>query len=358
MEIAEGGRPPGSREQDYDSVRSYQQAMDRVRSLATDPTFECSVSRINDLHWLATNFLPGGEPGRLRNRAASVTGWDGRVVYEAPPADQVVGLMEELVDRLKNPPRNEDPIVTAAMAHLDLISIHPYQNGNGPISRIVQSLVLAREAMLPPELGSIDVYIGSHTQGYYESLRSVHGRSFEPSRDPSPWVDFCLEAHRQEAVRLKDRLRVGSAQAILSEQLTSRHRFPERFAIPLESSLAGLEVRNESYRKDASVAVATAKQDLGRLVTAGWLTPRGGGRNAHYVASDRLTRLWDEVRDPLLQQQDLLQKRGSDGDLSRREQRELQVLRHSLEQRISDSIGRLPSESAEVERRPEPQRGR
>jgi Fic family protein len=338
VEISEGGRPIGLQDMEYEAVRSYRQAMDRVRSLAADDNFEWSPSRIDELHWLACQFQPETQPGHLRGLPSQVTGWDGRAVYEAPAAASLPALMVELAAMLKASPAEEQGVVQAAMAHLDVLAIQPYNDGNGRAARLLQSLILARQDGTPPELTSIEVYLAAHMQGYTEALQRAQGRTYEPSGDASGWLDFCLDAHRQETKRVLERLDVAEARSHFCDLLVARLRFQPRFAIPLESMLAGLAVRNESYRKDGGIAVATAKQDLARLVTAGWLESRGGGRNTHYVASARLTGLWDGVREPLLRQHDLLLKREEEGNLSRTRLRDLQTLGQSIEQRIAEAI--------------------
>jgi Fic family protein len=357
LEIAEGGRPPGLRDQDYLAVRCYQEAMDRVLSLVDDSGFEWTTARINDLHWLASHFQPEAEPGRLRSGPSHVSGWDGRVRYQAPRADEVPALLDQLVDSLRQL-QTEDAIVRGAMAHLHLASIHPYQDGNGRTARIVHSLVLAREGVLAPEFGSVEVYLASHMQGYYEALQAAQGPSYNPTRDPSAWLDFCLDAHRHEAMRLRDRLVAASARWTLCEQLIARLHYSERFAIPLHATLAGLQVRNESYRNDASVAIATAKQDLGRMAAAGWLQPRGGGRNTHYVASDRLKGVWERTQEPLLRQTELLRQREAEGSLGRAKLRELQLLHKAVQDQIADAADVSPApEPVPVRSRGRRQRG-
>lgn len=336
LEIAERGRPPGLREEDYFAVRDYQQAMDRVLSFVDDPGFEWTAARINDLQWLACYHQSEADPGRVRSGPGYVSGWDGRVTYQAPPASDVPALLDQVADSLRNP-QPAGPIVRAAMAHLHVASIHPYRDGNNRAALLTHSLVLARDRVLAPELGSIEVYLASHMQSYHDALQAVLGPSYKPARDASAWLDFCIDAHHHEMVRLRDRLVAASARWTFCEQLVAHLHFPPRFAIALNATLTGLAVRNESYRSDASVAIATAKQDLGRLATGGWLEPRGGGRNTHYLASDRLMRVWERTREPLLREQELRRQREADAALGRAQLRELQLLRNAVQGQIAEA---------------------
>jgi Fic family protein len=51
------------------------------------------------------------------------------------------------------------------MAHLNLVMIHPFRDGNGRMARCLQSVVLAREGVLSPVFMSVEEYLGRNTQG-------------------------------------------------------------------------------------------------------------------------------------------------------------------------------------------------
>jgi Fic family protein len=72
--------------------------------------------------------------------------------------------MTDVVGWLREGDLDAPVVVRAAMAHLHLVSVHPFGDGNGRIARIVQSLVLAREGLLSPEFASIEEYLGKHTR--------------------------------------------------------------------------------------------------------------------------------------------------------------------------------------------------
>lgn len=85
-----------------------------------------------------------GEPGRYRTRGVEVTGaGGGPPAYVGPPAEEAPGLMREVVGWLSEDAAQTHLAVRAAMTHLNVVSMNPVRDGNGRISRIVQSLVLA-----------------------------------------------------------------------------------------------------------------------------------------------------------------------------------------------------------------------
>jgi Fic family protein len=195
--------------------------------------------------------------------------------------------MDEVVDWLEHGDLDAHVAVRAAMAHLHVVSVHPFRDGNGRISRIVQSLVLARQGLLAPEFSSIEEYLGRNTEGYYKALQRVQGGSYRPDRDAAPWVRFCVAAHIEQArVRLAQIAAAGTRWAAL-EALAGQHSWPDRMVIALEQSLFD-GVERAAYASEAEISLATASSDLRRLVDAGLLVQRGRTRSTRYLAADTL----------------------------------------------------------------------
>jgi Fic family protein len=173
------------------------------------------------------------------------------------------------------------------MAHLHLVSVHPFRDGNGRISRIVQSLVLARDGLLAPEFGSIEEHLRGNTDAYYATLKRVQGGRYQPERDASPWVRFCVAAHLEQArARLAQMDHAGARWALL-EELAGGRGWPDRLVVALERSLFGKADRG-SYADEADVSPATASADFRRLLDAGLIVQEGKGRATRYVASEAL----------------------------------------------------------------------
>jgi Fic family protein len=265
----------------------YARAMDHVGVMADDPVFEWRDRVILDLHFDACYFQRDASPGRWREMPIAVTGADGRIAYQAPEAGRVVRLMREVVGWLRIGDLDAHVVVRAAMAHLHTISVHPFRDGNGRISRIVQSLVLAREGLLSPEFASIEEYLGSNTREYYTVLQKVQGGSYQPERDATEWVRFCVEAHIDQARRRLAQLDEAAARWRFLEDLVEQRGWPDRLVIALEQSLIGGTDRS-AYEAEADVSPATASNDFRRLVDAGLIDQTGRGRAIRYHAGAAL----------------------------------------------------------------------
>ena len=297
VEILAGRQPAATSEETQRIIAAYGQAMDRVTSLATDRRFRWSAQTILELHFLVCHPQPQAAPGRLREGPIVVTRGLGREPYRPPAASDLARQLDEVARWLESGDVSRHPVVRAAMAHLDLVSIHPFRDGNGRVARVVQSLVLAREGLLRPEFVSIEPYLGRHTREYYSVLEAVQGPAYDPRRDASAWVEFCIEAHVFEAAERRRWLEVAFARHDFCEELVAGQGFPDRFVIALDHALLGWPVTNADYRREAGIASPTAVQDLQRLRRDGWLVQEGGGRSVRYVAGRKLQESWSASRE-------------------------------------------------------------
>jgi Fic family protein len=269
------------------ALACYARAMDRVGTLAVDPVFRWLDRVILDLHFDVCHFQPDKSPGLWRTGPIGVTGSDGSLEFQGPDADAVPGLMTEVVAWLQEGDLDANPVMRAAMAHLHVTSIHPFRDGNGRVSRVVQSLVLAREGPMSPEFSSIEEYLGENTPAYYAALREVQAGGYRPERDASRWIEFCVEAHIAQARRRLAQVKEASARWDRLEALIAARGWPERLVIALEQSLIGGTDRAR-FGEEADVSAATASADFRRLLDAGLVEQRGRGRSTRYYASDRL----------------------------------------------------------------------
>ena len=284
----EGQAAPG--DEDRMALSCYARAMDHVGVMSGDPTFRWDERVVLDLHFDACYFQKDKDPGQYRRGGIEVTNPEGGPpAYVGPAAAEVSGLMGEVIGWLDHGDPDVHLVVRAAMAHLHLVSIHPFRDGNGRIARIAQSLVLARGGLLAPEFVSIEEYLGRHTASYYATLQAVQGGTYRPERDATPWVRFCVAAHLEQAcLRLEQIAEAGRRWAYL-EALVEQRGWPDRLVIALEQSLFRSTER-AAYAGEADVSDATASSDLRRLLDAGLIVQRGRGRTTRYVASDVVRR--------------------------------------------------------------------
>jgi Fic family protein len=298
----EGDEPAEAAIGDWEAVMGYRRAMTYVIQLAHDDHFELTSSLIRSLHFMMTEYTLEAGPGLWRSGPIWVRNdATGEAVYEGPESEAVSGLIAELIEQLGSSP-DCPPVVRGAMAHLNLVMIHPFRDGNGRMARCLQTLILAREQILSPGWMSIEEFLGANTQAYYDVLGDVGRGSWQPDGDARPWARFCLRAHYIQAASVLRRVRESESIWLALEDLRTSKGLPERSLGSLFYAAIGLRIRNASYRKDVElveleeISNQVATNDLRKLVIAGLIEQRGSKRGTHYVASDVLTEIRKRVR--------------------------------------------------------------
>lgn len=286
----EGEAPLEAEEEDWEAILGYRSALTYVLQLAHDPYFEYSATLIRALHFMMTQYSLDAGPGLWRPGPIWIRNdRTGEIVYEGPDQELVPGLIEELVAALRDTSPGH-PVVKGAMAHLNLVMIHPFRDGNGRMSRCLQTLVLAREQILAPELCSIEEYLGRNTESYYRVLGEVGRGRWTPDRDALPWVRYCLEAHWIQAMSVLRRVRESETIWGRLEELAGAHGLPSRALAALFDVSIGIKVRNSSYRAvleawGEGISNQVATTDLRAMVHAGLLAQQGKKRGTFYVAA-------------------------------------------------------------------------
>ncbi|GAB3254430.1 Fic family protein [Kineosporia babensis] len=307
--VALGEEPIDAGDETQRALAGYRDAMTHVLQLRQDDEFEHSTQLIKSLHFMMTSYSLANRPGLWRTGPVYVQKEDnGQIVYEGATPDDVPALMKEFAAELnKRSTAGEHPLLNGAMAHLNLVMVHPFKDGNGRMARCLQSLVLARSGLLSPVFLSIEEYLGKNTQDYYEVLAKVGQGCWNPTADARPWVQFALLAHLRQASTMLRRVDESAKLWIGLEDLAAGHHLPERCLTALFDAVSGLRVRNATYRSslresgEEEISFQTAGRDLKQMADADLLVPTGERRTRAYTAGQELLLLRRRIveqRDP------------------------------------------------------------
>lgn len=272
----------------------YRDALQYILSLHDDPHFTYHESLLRSLHYMTLSHDPDKRPGRWRAGTTVVYGKNGtEVLYEPPPPDRVPGLMNELMAQL-NGAGTVPALVRAAIAHLNLVQIHPFADGNGRMGRALQTLVLVRDGILDPEFSSLEQSVAGDRNRYRESLYEL-GPAWNPKADTRPFLRFCLAVHLDQAERALGHARRMSAVWAEAADVVRAQRLPERVTSAVADAAFAGHVDPAAYRQWARVDDRRARADLQRLAERGFLLRRPG-RRASYTAGPLArairTRVW------------------------------------------------------------------
>lgn len=203
-----------------------------------------------------------------------------QVHYEAPPSERLPQEMEQFLQWV-NTEESIDPVLKAAVAHLWFVNIHPFDDGNGRLTRTITDMLLARADGLPHRFYSMSAAILRNKKGYYEVLEYMgqHGL------DVTPWLIWFLQT-------MEDAIDTANArvQRLLKKTLFwQKHQsttFNERQVKIINRLWDGIEgkLNTSKWAKMTHTSPATALRDIQDLVQKGVLRDTGeGGRSTNYV---------------------------------------------------------------------------
>ncbi len=286
-------------EETQHALAGYRDAMTYVLQIADDDLLQVDEGQIKSLHFMMIKHDLEKNPGRWRPGDIYVLDKNGETAYEGPPSSSVPELITQSLQQLH---QDGSPVlIKAAMAHLNLVMIHPFSDGNGRMARCLQTLVLARDQVLAPIFSSIEEFLGRNTQAYYDILVDVGAGAWHPERDARPWIRFCLRAHYMQ-IRAWQRRRSEIEQLwngclVLAE----RNGLPERCAAALMDTASGLRIRRGSYLSSAQDAVGeeiseqSASRDLKSMVDLDLLQAVGERRARYYLVGDQPRAVLEQI---------------------------------------------------------------
>ncbi len=273
------------------ALKGYGDALSYVSQLSSDVDFTYSGQLLRVLHFIMGSYDVKSRPGRWRVGPASLPSIENvETHYAGPDAGDVPALMDEFVVSLQTSD-GSPALVRAAIAHLNLVMIQPFESRNGRMGRCLHTLVLARQGVLSPTFGSVEEYLGRNTQAYVDVLANVASGSYQPERDTRPWVRFMLTTHLRQAQTIKRRM--GEHELIWNrlEKLAASRGLSDRSMVALFDASLGLRVRSSTYRAALDetsleeITEATASRDLRQLAEVGLLEAVGEKRGRHYRAT-------------------------------------------------------------------------
>lgn len=294
--------PLSADEETWLEIIAYRRVLTYVLNVATEPGFVIDEAVLRALHFMLLEHDLAKSPGRYRTNEIFVRDERrGINTYIGPDGDVVPDLMRALSQSLSMP-TSDDPLVRGAMAHLNLVMIHPFRDGNGRMARALQTMVLAQDQVVEPTFSSIEEWLGHNTRDYYDVLAVTGRGAWHPGNDATLWVKFNLRAHHMQAQTVRRRFDEAEVQLRRIDGLTADHKLNERLGAALFDALIGLRVTRPSYVKLTNLDERTATRDLVQAASVGLLEARGERRGRHYVAGEPLRQIRAELltaREPL-----------------------------------------------------------
>lgn len=293
-EVLSGGRVD-ARATDVREVLNYNAALDLANRAALRPDFEWSQELIRRLNATILDGLEDDERGEYRRQPVTVGG-----IFFPPDHERLPSLMSDLVEWL----RGEDqlhPLIRAGLTHLNVVSIHPWLDGNGRAARVVGSLMLMRCGIGSPELLNVESEIRANRERYFEVLQETHGPQYQPGEHAATaWLEYFAEicVNRAE-IRNRVTAAIPGDIGLLTMELDGSRQTVQWPGILLGARIA--PVRTTPLAASLGLSPARVRAMLREMSNAGWLEPIGERRGRRFGPSDRLLSL--PLRTPELMDQ-------------------------------------------------------
>jgi len=188
--------------------------------------------------------------------------------------DSMEVLCNQFVESMKG--KNVDPLILIPVFILDFLCIHPFDDGNGRMSRLLTLLLLYQNTYIVGKYISIEMMIEKSKTSYYETLRLSSIGWHENENDYKPFVKYylgvLLSAYREFSSRV-DTLR--------NKGLTKSERVKHVFDTKI-----GKISKSDITKLCPDISVTTIEKALAELLKEGYILKVGGGRSTAYIINN------------------------------------------------------------------------
>ncbi|MFC1510823.1 Fic family protein [Candidatus Margulisiibacteriota bacterium] len=199
-------------------------AIDRGEETGTPQKYEQEVSNyLKAMRWIEKNsqkqitekillklhktimggLLPGPKPGRYKEKQNYIVNEKNIKIYSPPSPEQTPKLTKHLLAWLNSKDTQElHSIITCAILHYQLASIHPFSDGNGRIARLLGTYVLYQKGFDNQHIFSLDDFFAGNRKMYYLKLEQAR----ELDEDITAWIEYVAEGVVQTLRKVKKRI--------------------------------------------------------------------------------------------------------------------------------------------------------
>ncbi|PIS21858.1 hypothetical protein COT51_00585 [candidate division WWE3 bacterium CG08_land_8_20_14_0_20_41_15] len=204
--------------------------------------------------------------GKFRSESEAVFDQFGNVLHFAPPPLVALKRLNDLILFIGN--SKEATPIKAAIFHFAFEKIHPFQDGNGRVGRLLSSFILDRGGFGFRGLVSLEKYVGEHRETYYDLLSNE-------GRDITNFVEFFLEGittQSQKAVEDLQKVEISPSIGLLPRRKEIFELIKDHRSVTFD----------EIYRRFLNVPKSTLHNDLSALQKASLIRKLGTTRGVVY----------------------------------------------------------------------------
>jgi len=265
---------------DEQEVAGYAELMDLVFSSWQDIPF--NENHIKQLHQILLRHSKkdARHRGQYKTNSNSVAAFDENgmqigIVFDTATPFDTPRLMKELIDWVNQEREKAQlhPLLVISVFTVVFLEIHPFQDGNGRLSRVLTTLLLLQTGYAHVHYSSLESVIELNKETYYLALRQTQGTIRSVAPNWQPWLVFFLRSLAEQVRRLEKKVeREKIVLAILPDLSLKIVEFAREHGRVTMADSIKLTGSNRN----------TLKQHFRNLVQQGYLRVRGQGRGAWY----------------------------------------------------------------------------
>lgn len=198
------------------------------------------------------------------------------VIFETASPFDTPRLMQELVEWVRRAQADQQlhPLIVIGIFVVQFLAIHPFQDGNGRLSRVLTTLLLLKSGYAYTPYSSLESIIEQNKEAYYLALRRTQGTLTSDAPDWTPWLSFFLRTLHQQKSRLENKI---------ERERAMRASLPELARTIVELVTQHGQVSVGEVMRITGAPRGTAKKHLADLVASGHLKRVGQGRGSRYT---------------------------------------------------------------------------
>ncbi len=244
-----------------------QNILKALNFLNKKPKKDLILNDILELHSLVLHDLHP-DAGHLRSNMEAIFNSAGIAIYMPPPPRLVLRELKKLLKYINSDKERFVPI-KAALTHFSFEKIHPFEEGNGRVGRLVLQKIMKHGGYGMKGLLSLEEYLDNHRGEYYRALE-------EPEKDLTDYLVFMLTAIDDTAQKAKEMV-LNKQKANLTDYLLPRRA--EIFNIISDQKIVNFD---QLRRRFSKVNERTLRYDLKKLQDAGHIRKLGTTKGVYY----------------------------------------------------------------------------
>lgn len=205
-------------------------------------------------------------------------------LYTGPEAKQVPKLMADFIAWLKDSEDKDiNPAIAAAIAHLEIAAIHPFNDGNGRTARALATLMLYQRGYDFRRLFALEDYYNTNRQAYYKAINV--GKTYDERRlDITSWLEYFVKGFKKEIDEVKNKILSLSARQVGGKIKSQIYLTPEQLKV-----IDFLDQVGRISAKDVADVLScpkrTAQLQLQKLKKIKIIKAIGKGKSTLYIAN-------------------------------------------------------------------------